>query len=111
MSVEDERGEPHVVGLASVKDFVGQVIEDLKDHPKYPQYQKLIVGWDDTGAPDEIWTDVYGILVAYKVTNPATAHAIKKCLRAGTDHNETMTDLQEAKDALDRAMEIERGKA
>lgn len=53
--------------------------------------------------------DVYDVLAAFNVTNPATAHAIKKLLAPGKrGHKDAATDLSEAMASLQRAIEIER---
>lgn len=51
--------------------------------------------------------DVYAVLLAYEVTCPARQHAIKKLLCAGLrgKANE-IQDLKEARDAIDRAIQI-----
>jgi hypothetical protein len=52
----------------------------------------------------EIVIDVYDVLNAYNVDNPATAHAIKKLLCTGSRGlKDWETDLQEAIDSLERA--------
>ncbi len=52
--------------------------------------------------------DVYDVLVVFNVTNPATAHAIKKLLMPGVrGHKDKLTDLKEAKESIDRAIELE----
>lgn len=56
----------------------------------------------------EIVVDVYSVLEAFKVTCPATAHAIKKLLCAGLrGKNDRLGDLHEARDAVSRAVELE----
>mgnify|MGYP000694617326 CR=1 FL=1 len=53
--------------------------------------------------------DVYDVLVAFGVTCPAVAHAVKKLLCAGQrGHKDRLTDLREAMTALARAAELER---
>lgn len=55
--------------------------------------------------------DVYDVLVAFEVTNPATQHAIKKLLMPGQrGHKDTLQDLQEAQASILRAMDIELAK-
>ncbi|MCF6207605.1 MAG: hypothetical protein L3J47_12070 [Sulfurovum sp.] len=55
-----------------------------------------------------ITIDVYDVLVAFNVTNPATAHAIKKLLMPGVrGHKDKLTDLKEAKESIVRAIELE----
>lgn len=51
--------------------------------------------------------DVYDVLVAFGVTCPATAHAVKKCLMPGArGHKDEVQDLAEASQALGRAVEL-----
>lgn len=53
--------------------------------------------------------DVYDVLVAWNVTCPATQHAIKKLLMPGQRGNkDKIQDLQEAKQAIERAIELNR---
>lgn len=50
-------------------------------------------------------SDVYDVLDAFNVTNPALAHAIKKMLMPGIRHAKTaVQDLYEARQSLDRAI-------
>ena len=55
--------------------------------------------------------DIYTILLAYGVTCPATAHAIKKLLCAGKrgGGKNRLQDLTEAQAALTRAIDLEMG--
>lgn len=53
--------------------------------------------------------DVYDVLQAFTVTNPATQHAIKKLLCAGLrGHKDKMQDLTEALKSIERAIELEK---
>jgi len=53
--------------------------------------------------------DVYSVLVAFGGACPATQHAIKKLLAAGLHGKATaLQDLTEARDAIDRAIQIRR---
>jgi hypothetical protein len=66
----------------------------------------LFSNWDrDIEQTDpEVTIDVYDVLNAFDVTNPATAHAIKKLLCTGSrGAKDWETDLQEAIDSLERA--------
>lgn len=55
-----------------------------------------------------IVVDVYDVLVAFKVTCPARAHAVKKLLCAGIrGKGDSIQDLTEAVMAVERAREIE----
>ena len=52
--------------------------------------------------------DVYDVLMAFNVTNPATQHAIKKMLMPGNrGHKDKITDLKEAHQSIARAIELE----
>ena len=52
----------------------------------------------------EVFIDVYDVLDAFNVSNPATSHAIKKLLCTGSrGAKDWETDLQEAIDSLERA--------
>lgn len=62
------------------------------------KYQRNLKGVD---------VDVYDILQAFQVNCPATQHAIKKLLMAGDrGAKDTLTDLGEAKQSIDRAIEL-----
>ena len=79
---------------------------------KGEKYRKTIVGKAiNTGAIEKyeaVIVDVYDVLVAFKVTDPAIAHAVKKLLATGQrGHKDKMTDLKEAHWQLERAMQIE----
>ena len=53
---------------------------------------------------EDVFIDVYDVLDAFNVSNPATAHAIKKLLCTGIrGAKDWETDLQEAIDSLERA--------
>ena len=53
--------------------------------------------------------DVYDVLNEYVVTCPATQHAVKKLLMAGQRGPKTvLQDLEEAKQAIERAIELEK---
>lgn len=55
-----------------------------------------------------IYVDVYDVLKAFKVTNSATQHAIKKLLAGGQrGHKDLLQDLNEARDSISRAIELE----
>lgn len=56
-----------------------------------------------------VTVDVYDVLQAFAVTNPATQHAIKKLLCAGLrGHKDKMQDLTEALKSIERAIELEK---
>lgn len=55
-----------------------------------------------------VWLDVYDILTAYGVTNPADAHAIKKMLMPGQrGAKDGIKDRREAIASIERAIRIE----
>lgn len=59
-------------------------------------------------AGDPTRIDVYSVLEAFKVNCPGLQHAVKKLLCTGIrGHKDTMQDLLEARQALDRAIEIQ----
>jgi hypothetical protein len=52
--------------------------------------------------------DVYAVLDAFKVSCPARQHAIKKLLCTGLrGKGDSMQDLKEARDAVDRSIQME----
>ena len=52
--------------------------------------------------------DVYAVLEAFRVMCPAVAHAVKKMLCPGMrGDKDTVQDLKEARDAIDRSVEME----
>lgn len=54
-----------------------------------------------------VWVDVYDVLQAWDVTNPALQHAIKKALAAGQrGHKDRETDLDEVVQCAIRAREL-----
>ena len=71
------------------------------------KYERMVNVWDEAGKPILHRMDVYDVLVAFRVTCPATAHAVKKMLCAGQrGHKDRATDLREAIDALERAITL-----
>lgn len=56
--------------------------------------------------------DVYDILVAYEIVNPAIQHAVKKLLKAGKrGYKDKTQDYNEAIQSIERAKELEYKKA
>ncbi|AGH25148.1 hypothetical protein FDI67_gp06 [Escherichia phage phiKP26] len=67
------------------------------------KYNRQIVGLN--GKVTTI--DVYRVLDAFQVTDPATQHAIKKMLCSGLrGHKDYLTDLDEAIESLNKAYEL-----
>jgi hypothetical protein len=58
-----------------------------------------------------VWVDVYDVLMAWGVTNPAYQHLIKKALKPGNrGHKDLMTDAQDIVDSAIRGKQlIEKG--
>ena len=55
-----------------------------------------------------VYVDVYDILKAYNITNPADQHAVKKMLMPGQrGHKDGIKDREEAIQSLKRAIELE----
>ena len=50
--------------------------------------------------------DPYRIMLVYGITHPAHQHAIKKLLRAGNSVKDIRTDLIEARDTIDRFLQM-----
>ena len=58
---------------------------------------------------DGVFVDVYDVLKAFNVTNPAMAHAIKKMLAPGQrGAKDTIQDMKEAIQSIERAIELEK---
>lgn len=54
-----------------------------------------------------VWVDVYDVLVAWSVTNPALQHLIKKALQPGErGHKDAEQDLQDILHSAKRAIEL-----
>lgn len=52
--------------------------------------------------------DVYDVLKAFEVNNPATQHAVKKLLASGQrGYKDVKQDLEEAKQSIERAIQLE----
>lgn len=76
----------------------------IRDHSGN-KYIRKIRSCIPGGLPTEV--DVYSVIDAYAVTNPAIAHAIKKLLCAGIrGKGDVRRDLSEAIDAIRRAIEM-----
>jgi len=64
----------------------------------YNHYDKLLGG---------IKADVYRICDLYGVTHPAIFQSIKKLLRCGEAHKDIIADVTEARDGLNRWLEMQ----
>lgn len=55
-----------------------------------------------------VWVDVYDVLKAFSVVNPALQHLVKKALAVGQrGHKDAAEDLQDIIDSAIRAKELE----
>lgn len=55
-----------------------------------------------------VWVDVYDVICAWAVTNPALQHLLKKALQPGErGHKDLETDLQDIISSAQRAYELE----
>lgn len=100
---------------SAIKEYVKQYIErrkpDVVEHGNDNKYSRKIKTIVVDGIDHDIYVDVYDVLTAFKTTNPANDHAIKKQLATGQRGVKgVIQDLTEARDSLNRAIEIEQGK-
>lgn len=87
---------------------------------KIPKSSWGLVRWEDVECTKEtshnkylreikpgVFVDIYGVLSAWKVTDPCLQHAAKKVLQAGErGHKDRLEDLQDIVDSAQRAIEI-----
>ena len=89
------------------EDYYGMDLvetEAMKKAKSMNKYNRLIKG--QMGASAVV--DVYDVIKAFEVTNPATQHAIKKLLASGQrGYKDKQQDLNEAIASLKRAIELE----
>lgn len=86
-------------------DAISQNGNDGLHYPKPPEnkYEREIAN----ASKEAIYVDVYDVLMAYEVKNPALAHAIKKMLCTGIrGYKDFNQDIDEAIQALERAKEL-----
>ena len=71
------------------------------------KYDRGIIGRDSEGKLRVITVDVYRVLSAFEVTDPALQHLIKKALCAGLrGHKDTEQDLQDIIDSGHKALTL-----
>lgn len=71
------------------------------------KYDRKIIGRDSEGNLRVITVDVYRVLSAFEVTDPALQHLIKKALCAGLrGHKDTEQDLQDIVGSGNRALTL-----
>lgn len=98
-----------IVGYAPLEPQYDPKDVAFKKEYKMKKYQREIKGETLAGQGDKIVIiDVYDVLKAFNVTNPATQHAIKKLLASGQrGYKDTQQDLDEAIQSIQRAKELE----
>ena len=88
--------------MEALKEYIAAINkkEEATAADKHPKYFKYLPKQDTH-------IDVYDVLYAFEVDNPAIAHAIKKMLCAGTrGYKDFQQDVQEAIDSLERAKDF-----
>lgn len=69
------------------------------------KYDRKIIGYDSAGKPDSVTVDVYDVLSAFAVIDPALQHLIKKALCAGLrGHKDIQQDLEDIRDSSEKAL-------
>lgn len=99
-------------GMSISNTFNGAVFTKYEPS-KIPmnKYQKVIYGKDQNGNVVKCIVDVYDVLEAWKTTNPALQHLIKKALQPGErGHKSLVEDLKDIIASAQRALEIEQSK-
>lgn len=82
---------------------------DLISHFNSNKYSREIKTIIIDGIDHVIYVDVYDVLKAFNVANPAMAHAIKKMLAPGQrGAKDTIQDMKEAIQSIERAIELEK---
>ena len=83
-----------------------KVVNPMVNKPSGSKYHRKIKSVEDIAGFTT--ADVYSVLEAFEVACPARQHAIKKLLCSGIrGKGDTMQDLTEARDAVDRAIVLE----
>jgi len=76
---------------------------------KYTRTITQTINGEDRGC--SLTVDIYDVLRAFNVTDPAIQHAIKKLLCTGIrGHKDTRQDLEEAIQSIHRALDVIRAK-
>lgn len=86
-------------------------IQHYPEDNRLTKYQKHIRGRDQNGNVASVVVDVYDVLTAWEVQNPALQHLIKKALQPGErGHKSLVEDLKDIIASAQRALEIEQSK-
>lgn len=95
--------EPEAVNTADLRPHI--VVNTSA--PVMNKYQRLI----RNALGEEIIVDVYDVLQAFQVTDPAIAHAVKKALAPGQrGHKSYEEDLNDISVSIDRAKDLHRNR-
>lgn len=71
------------------------------------KYDRTIIGKDATGKPVAVTVDVYRVLDAFDVTDPALQHLAKKALCAGLrGHKDLGQDLKDILQSAQKALAL-----
>lgn len=83
---------------------------DSIDMVKRSKYHHLIAIVDmPDGSKHEVWVDVYDVINAWAVNNPAQQHLIKKALQAGDrGHKDYAEDMDDIIASAERAKDLQR---
>ena len=86
----------------------GHYERKVVEHDKKNKYSRKIKTISLGNVDHAIYADVYDVLTAFEVVNPAMAHAVKKMLAPGQRGAKgTIQDMKEAVESIERAIELE----
>ena len=92
-----------VISDEALNTYFEPLVELEYTPPTQNKYNRTIVGKESKSCI----VDVYDVLKAFEVTNPALQHLIKKALCVGIrGHKDSSTDLQDIIDSAIRAKEL-----
>lgn len=92
------------------KDWALEPLKTEIQDERLTKYQKRIRGKDQNGNVVSVVVDVYDVLTAWEVQNPALQHLIKKALQPGErGHKSLEDDLKDIIASAQRALELAKG--
>jgi hypothetical protein len=75
------------------------------------KYDRTIIGIGTDGKPVAVTVDVYRVLDAFQVTDPALQHLVKKALCAGLrGHKDRAQDLRDIVISAEKALDFHKDK-